>query len=203
MDSRTFCNEIIKEINSLRRSPNTYANKILKYKSYFKGKMLKIPGSNINIKTEEGPEAYEEAAQFLKNEIAVEEMIPSKGLTKIAEDYLEKAKNTDPYEIGEIDIDDIVDKYGTFLGNLNRAMEFGATTPEQVVINLIVNDGDKTRCQRESLLNKNLKKIGVATGSHQQFDKCTVIVSCSKYDNKDGSDDRIEYNKNRNRNNYI
>ena len=90
----------------------------------------------------------------------------------------------EPSRVGEISMDEIINRHGEFNGNFSRAMEFGANTSEQVVINLVVSDGDKSRGQRDSLLNANLKKIGVATGKHDTYRTCTVIVSCTQFTEK-------------------
>ena len=180
--------EVISEINELRTYPSRYGNKIQKYSNYFdekSGKILRVPGSNVGIKTNEGRDGYLEAADFLKNEAtAVSAFEPSDGLTAIAQDFLDQVVRMDPSRVGEINMDDIIARHGEFTGNFSRAMEFGANTSEQVVINLLVSDGDKTRGQRDSLLNANLKRIGVATGKHDTYRTCTVIVSCTKWTDK-------------------
>ena len=177
--------EVISEINELRTNPGAFGDKIEKYVSYFaakSGKILRVPGSNVGIKTNEGKDAYIEAANFLKNEAtAVSAFEPSDGLTAIAQDCLDIVVKEDPSKIGDINMYEIIAKHGEFTGNFSRAMEFGANTSEQVVINLVVSDGDKTRVQRYSLLNANLKRIGVATGKHDTYRTCTVIVSCTKF----------------------
>ena len=179
--------DVIAEINELRTNPSGYAQKIRKYAGYFdsaSGKILRVPGSNVGIKTNEGKEAYEEAATFLSSASPVEAFEPADGLTAIAQDFLDQVVKMDPSKVGEINMDDIIAKHGEFTGNFSRAMEFGANTSEQVVINLVVSDGDKTRGQRDSLLNGNLKRIGVATGKHDTYRTCTVIVSCTKFTDK-------------------
>ena len=70
----------------------------------------------------------------------------------------------------------MVEKYGTYSGNISRALDFGGETPENVLVNLIVSDGDPTRDQRETLLSKNLKKVGVGFGNHDEFGYVIVIV---------------------------
>ena len=60
----------------------------------------------------------------------------------------------------------IIDKYVSFVGYFNRVMECGGATPQQVVINLLVRDGDRSHSQREALLNKSLKVVDVASGKH-------------------------------------
>ena len=176
--------EVIDEINALRTNPSGYARKIRKYAGYFEGKILKVPGATAGIKTNEGKEAYEEAADYLSGATPVEAFEQCDGLNRIAQDFLGQVVRTDPSRAGEIDMESIINRHGEFSGNFSRAMEFGAATSEQVVINLVVSDGDKTRGQRDSLLNGNLKRVGVATGSHNTYRTTTVIVSCTKFTSK-------------------
>lgn len=183
--------EVISSINELRTNPNGFGDKIQTLSTYFdekdekKSKILRVPGSNVGIKTTEGKAAYVEAANFLKNDaVAVSAFEPCDGLTKVAQDFLDQVVNTDPSKISDIDMDEIIAKHGEFTGNFSRSMEFGANSSEQVVVNLVVCDGDKTRGQRESLLNGNLKRVGVATGKHGTYRTCTVIVSCTKWSDK-------------------
>ena len=190
MSSRDFNEGLVNEINMLRTNPKRYANKVAKYCDYFKGKVLKLPGSNAGIKTEEGADAYKEAADFLSQQSRIEPFEPSKGLCKIAEEFLNEVQKCDPEDLGNIDMEEIIAKHGSFSGNFSRAMDFGGETPEQVLTNLIVSDGDPSRGQRESLLSTDIKKVGVANGKHNTYRHCTVIVSCTKFDNTIDSDDR-------------
>ena len=180
--------EVISEINQLRTNPKGYGYKIVKYSEYFddkSGKILRVPGATVGIKTTEGKEGYSEAADFLKYEAqTVCAFEPSEGLNAIAQDFLDKIIKMDPSRVSEINMDDIIARHGEFTGNFSRAIEFGSNTSEQVVINLVVCDGDKTRGQRDSLLNGNLKRVGVATGKHDTYRTCTVIVSCTKFTDK-------------------
>ena len=185
----SFEEDLVNEINEFRTNPKQYAKKINKYVAYFKGKVLRIPGSNAGIRTEEGAAAYTEAVDFLSKQEGVEPLEPSKGLGRIASDFLHEVQKVDPSQLGDIDIDEIIERYGSFSGNLSRAMDFGGETPELVLINLVVSDGDPSRGQRESLLSTDLKKVGVATGKHDSYRYCTVIVSCTKFKNNVDSND--------------
>jgi len=68
-------------------------------------------------------------------------------------------------------------------------MEFGGSSAEQVIVNLIVSDGDKTRGQRITLLNNNLKKVGIAHGKHDTYKTASIIVGCTHFENNSGNDD--------------
>ena len=181
--------DIIREINALRTNPKEYANKVAESKIFFKdnSNIWKHPNAKAGIKTEEGPKAYDEAINFLKTKaVAVAALTPSKGLNKIAADFLtEFQKNAD----ANIEIDTIVSKYGDFTGNFRRLIQFGSESPEQIIINLVVCDGDKSRGHRDALLADNLKRVGVAHGTHDTYRNCTVITACTKFDNKVDADD--------------
>ena len=104
--------EIIKEINELRGNPSEYVQKLIKNKQYFQngGKNWKHPDFKASIKTEEGPAAYDEAIDFLKSHSAsLEHLTPSKGLNKIALEFLRKFQK-DANE--DVELGPIVEKHG-------------------------------------------------------------------------------------------
>ena len=185
----SFEEQLVNKINEFRSNPQGYAKKINEYVSYFKGKVLRIPGSNSGIRTEEGAAAYIEAVEFLANQEGIFPLEPSKGLGRICLDFMKEAQTADPEEIGNINLEEIIKRYGHFKQNLNRAMDFGGEDPEQVLINLIVCDGDPNRGNRESLLSKDLHKIGVANAKHHTYRYCTLIISCTDFVNTYDSDD--------------
>lgn len=189
----SFLRQLVEEINSARTNPAGYASKVQEYIPYFQDKILKIPNSRVGIKTQEGVAAYEECVNYLRSAEPTEAHIPSRGLTRIANDFLSGVQSVDPSQIGTIDMNAIIDKYGSFQGNFSRAMEFGGSTPEQVVINLLVSDGDKSRSQRDALLNPILKRVGVSQGKHDIYRTVTIIVSCTKFENNVDSDDTENY----------
>ena len=180
--------EIFNEINELRRDPRRYADKVNKFKGYLEGNILRVPGVLAGIKTEEGAAAYDEAINFLRSSESAEQLVPSKGLNQIAQEVFGKIQHVDPNNLGDIEMDPIIDKYGSYTGKFARSFEFGGSTAELIVVNLVVSDGDKSRGQRNSLLNKELKKVGIVNGKHDYYRVATVIVSCTKFENKSGDD---------------
>lgn len=191
----SFLAELLQEINTVRSNPSSYADRIHAMKAHFQGKILRMPNTNVGIKTQEGADAYEECAKFLRSAESADQLTPSKGLTKIADELLVVVQK-DPSQIGTVDMNELIDKYGSFVGSFNRIMECGGATPEQVVINLLVSDGDKSRNQRDVLLNKGLKTVGLASGKHDIYRTATLIVMCTKFENKSDSDDFETYGGN-------
>ena len=189
----SFLSNLVKEVNDFRRNPYAYAKKIEKHKKYFENgtNNWKQPKSNIVIKTQEGPAAFDEAIDFLKNKSnSRNELTPSKGLTKIAEDILKEYQKD---ANSNVEIEGFVKKQGKFTGLFRNLVQLGSDIPEFVVVSLIVGDGDKTRSYRDALLSENLNKIGVAHGDHKDYRQCSVITVCNDFTNADGSNDDIDY----------
>lgn len=189
----SFYSELLKKINTLRKDPSSYVEKILSFKNCFKGKVMSPPGAKSKIVTTEGFSAFEEAANVLKSTKPVGELKPSKALGRIANDYLEVVKQIDPEKIDDIDVFSMVSKYGNCPGLFSNAIDFGSETPELVLINLLVSDGDSTRFNRRFIINPDLKKIGMATGKHDTYDVLTVLFACSEFTNTFDKDDNENY----------
>lgn len=179
-----FNKELLDEINFLRTNPRRYSKKLAKYIDYFKDKVLYIPGTNAGVPTEEGAEAYKKAIDSLLKERRREPLIPSKGLCKISEMLVSEAQK-DADNVGNIDIEKYIKKMGTYKGCLSRIFEFGGETPEQVVINIVVSDGDPSRGQRQSLLNAEVKKIGIANGKHEDYGHITTLITITEFKNNE------------------
>ena len=185
----SFQEQLVNEINELRTNPKAYAKKVGKYIDYFKGKALYIPGAKAGIRTEEGAEAYKEAVDFLSKAEPVEPLKPSKGLGRIAKDFLEEVQKVDPQDLGNINLEEIIDKYGAYNGHINREVSMGDETPENILASLLASDGDPSRGHREALLSTDLQRIGAANGTHKIYRFCTVIIYCTQFKNKVDSND--------------
>ena len=183
--------EIIEEINKLRSNPSLYAKKVEEYSQYFTDKIIKLPNLNIKIQTQEGATPYLETVEYLKGLEKVNELIPSKALCEIAQEFVDNVKDSETGEIDEEIHEQIIDKHGTFTGRFTRAMDFGGFTSEQIVINFLVCDGDTDRSQREPVLGTGLNKIGIAFGKHNVYSTVCVLVTCTEFKNTVDPDDTM------------
>ena len=185
----SFERELVEQINLLRTNPKKFAEKLNKYLSYFKGNVLNIPERPLGISTIEGPKAYKDAISYLERQKPLQPLDPSKGLFRVAADFQKAIQRKNIEDVDSVDIEKIIDKYGTFYGEFSRATDYGSQTPEQALISLVVSDGDPTREQRKALLSSEFKKVGVAFGSHKKFKNCTIILKCTEFINKKDAED--------------
>ena len=177
---------LIREVNLIRTNPQKYAEKLIKNKQYFNGKIWEHPDLKAGIATQEGVAAFDDAIRFLQNAKPVSGLIPSKGLMKIAQDMCRSYARDK-----EVDIDAAINKYGEFDGEFGTLVEYGGRNAEMTVMNLIVCDGDKTRGYRKTLMEPTVKKIGVSNSTHKVFKTVNVIISCDVFENKVDKIDKI------------
>ena len=182
--------EIAKEINIVRTNPKRYYKILDNYQKNFENQTIfKLPYLETGIKTKEGKEGFEEAMNYLETLNKISPLKPIISLFKIAENYLLEIQKIEYKKIVDINIEDIIKKYGTFYGNFSRIVNFGYNDPELIICNFLISDGDKNRNERKCLLNDKFFYFGVAFGEHEMFGYCTVVVFCTDFKSKNIIDD--------------
>lgn len=192
-----FRNNIIAELNCMRKNPKAYADKIKSYIQYFKGKVLRLPGIT-GLMTNEGESAFREASEFLEKAEPVKQFRYNPGLTHVAHDFMKEIEQyEDLDEAKKIDIQAIIDKYGYFSGEYKHSTDFGSSTPEMIALTLVVDDGDKEREMRKVIFSDRYCEIGVSTGHHHTYNYCTVLLFTNKFisNTKDGQNPTAEVKK--------
>ena len=169
--------EVIIETNRIRTNPKAYIPILEKYLENFDDNILTRPDKNECIETQEGPRAYKEAIEFLKNQKPINEIEYDEEASKVAEEYAKILSNSVEDERGEDEshIEERVEKYLDYDFAISECIDFGGSTGEEVIVNLLVDDGVKLRTHRDNLFNNKFQYYGVAVAPHQEYDYCTVI----------------------------
>jgi hypothetical protein len=161
-----FESQVLAELNQVRANPSTYANWLSQVKS-----------SMITI---EGPGVIDEAIHALR---ATEPMPPlqrSIGMSIAAQDHV---KDQGPRgTIGHTDSNGAdpcqrVSRYGVLPHpqGCSENVSYGMTTPQDVVRQLIVDDGVPDRGHRRIVLSPRLAIAGIACGAHARYRTMCVI----------------------------
>ena len=178
----TFPSQIIDEINRIRLNPKNYARKLLNYTQYIQNNILRLPQYKNGIVTNEGAVAFQEAASYLNTIPKLTSLIFDDTLSAAAETLAdEMTYYKDLVSIDKINRKQIIEEYGKFEGDYGQSIDFGSQTPELVVMNLIVDDGDPQRRNRLMLFNDKFTKIGCASCRHPSFRTCTVLLFATKF----------------------
>ena len=169
--------EVIYETNRIRTNPKAYIPILEKYLENFDDNILTRPDKNECIETQEGPKAYKEAIEFLKNQKPINEIEFDEEASKVAEEYAKKLSNSGEDDQGEDEthIEERVEKYLDYDFAISECIDFGGSTGIEVIVNLLVDDGVKLRTHRENLFSNKFQYYGVAVASHPEYDYCTVI----------------------------
>ena len=176
-----FAQKVIEEVNKIRLNPKTYSNKIRGYLSCFQGNVLRIPKQPA-LMTEEGPTAYREAADFLLSLPKLQPLKADAALTAAAQDMATELGHYQEFEqMDSIDREGILNKYGQYEGLFGESTDFGSLSPEMVVVNLLVDDGNQSRSNRKMLFKENYRKIGCGCVPHSRYKSVTVIMYATNF----------------------
>ena len=169
--------QVIIETNRIRTNPKAYIPILEKYLENFDDNILTRPDKNECIETQEGPKAYKEAIEFLKNQKPINEIEFDEEASKVAEEYAKVLSNSGEEENGEDEfhIEQRVEKYLDYDYAISENIDFGGSTGVEVIVNLLVDDGVKLRTHRENLFSDKFQYYGVAVSTHPEYDYCTVI----------------------------
>ena len=176
-----FAQKVIEEVNKIRLNPKTYSTKIKGYLSYFQGNVLRIPNQQ-GLMTNEGPTAYREAADFLLTLPKLQPLTEDEALTSAAQEMATELSHYDEFEqMDGINRDNILEKYGHYEGQFGESTDFGSMSPEMVVINLLVDDGNKSRANRKMLFKETYRKIGCGCSPHNTYKSVTVLMFATNF----------------------
>ena len=177
IDFQQLAEEIFQEHNKLRKDPKSYIEKLTKAENYYKDKIFRHP-NEIPIETYEGVEGIKKAIEFLKNQEPVKELIYSEPLSKSALDHANDIGRQGLHNHeGSNDtlLSDRIEKYTEWDGAIAESLQFCYKNAENIIMNLLIDDGSNEKHQRENLFSEEFQYIGIGCAKHKNFKLCTVI----------------------------
>lgn len=165
-------------INQLRKKPSSFVGDLEAMAQHYQDSLYNSPTSNVTFVTEEGTSAVHEAIAFLKSAEAAPEFQKSKGLTLAAQAH---AKDLGQKGLVSHDgsdstrLNERVDRVCTWNGALGENIVFEEPNPIEILLLMLVEDGNPARGHRKNLLNPDFSFLGIAAGPHTQFKHCAVL----------------------------
>jgi uncharacterized protein YkwD len=170
--------EIVQQHNELRVNPQSYIPKLENSLKYYKENKIFAPPEEDPIKTTEGPEAVQEAINFLKNQKSLPKLILSEQICKACQDHIKdigpKGMTGHEGRDGK-NISERIEKYAEWDGDIAENLDFGFKKAENIMMNLLVDDGVKERYQRSNIFYPKFRYIGVGIGPHKDYGTCVCI----------------------------
>ncbi|NES69814.1 MAG: CAP domain-containing protein, partial [Okeania sp. SIO2D1] len=177
--------QIILEHNKVRQNPQSYIPLMQNWLEQFESDYIVRNGvaPRVNLVTQEGKSAVLEAMEFLREQTPLGPLAPSEGLAKAATDHAQDQGQTG--ETGHdgsdgSDPQQRMKRYGLpYLGGENIA--YGPNTAQQVVMQLIIDDGVRDRGHRINIFKPEFQVAGVSCAEHPTFRTICVINYAQGY----------------------
>ena len=183
--NKRLIEELCDEHNKLRKNPQSYIGPLKKVLNLIRrSNILHLKGERP-FKTIEGKEAVLDAINYLSNlpknfveKLSKRLFILSDDLCLASFDHAEDIGfNGGISHLGsdKSHMNDRVEKYCNWNGGLAESLDFGTNQAENIMIKLLICDGDKNRTQRKYLFDPGFVYFGAGFSQHMKYKRCSVI----------------------------
>ena len=182
-DRTKFEREVAILINSARKEPDLFAKLIRSYQSHYSNGLLRLPGFP-GRRLFEGDVALKEAAAALSEAKPVPSLCRTNLLDEMANMQLSDLLVDN--SIGHTGLDgstlrDRLKRRGTYTGPVGETIANWATTPEQAVASLLIDDGVSNRVHRGIVLRPDFKEFGIACAMSKKNSPFCVLVFANSF----------------------
>lgn len=164
------------ELNLARAQPAAYAGRVRAFRGLMRGERIERPGEPAVI-TREGIAAVDEAIAFLERQPALPVLARSVPLDRAARDHVEDQSRTG--DVGHVGADgsppsERIRRHARFTATA-EAIAYGPERPEDMIMQLIIDDGVPDRGHRRILFSPDYRLVGVACGPHPKWRRVCVL----------------------------
>lgn len=182
--------EILRLINQTRQDPKSAIPLLQQRLDSFEGEFYKTDGRKM--KTREGPKAVQDAIDFLNNQQPLPPLDFSKeGLSKTAQDHCDdlcQSGNSGHKGSTGTTLMSRALKHGRWRGSISENIALLQSSPENVLLHWLIDDGVASRGHRGNLFNDKFGCAGAGAGMHSKYKTCAVLVLAGDFGVKSGEE---------------
>lgn len=183
---------VVEALNRARTNPARFASELEARIPSYRGYIYRKPGEEVGVRTVEGADAVREAVRALRATRPVPPVRLSAGMSAGAADHVR-----DQGPRGGLGHDgrdrstpaSRISRYGRWFGLVSENIQYGrASTGQDVIADLLIDDGVADRGHRRNALDPNVHVVGVSCGRHATYEQMCVIVHAGDYAERAASD---------------
>jgi uncharacterized protein YkwD len=180
--SSSSSHAVIQQMNLARQNPQLYAAYVEEVRATFNGAAIVLPGGT-RIHTKEGTRALDEAIRFLRHAQPLPPLTSSAGMSRAAADHCADQAGGGFGHAGTDRSNPVsrISRYGSWSGGWAENISYGKSSARDVVIALIVDDGQPARKHRKNIFNPIYNYAGAAFGHHAKFGSMCSIDFAGGY----------------------
>jgi uncharacterized protein YkwD len=168
---------VLAEINYVRANPQAYADELRRYRDFFDGRVVRLPGDPVGETTREGTYAVDEAIDFLDRQAPMPPLANGAVLARAARDLADEqgatGRNGHRSANGAMPGDRVKRRGGDIY--VSETISYGYSEPDAVVRQLIIDDGVPSRGHRSLIFAPGNRFAGVGCGEHPRVRFMCVI----------------------------
>ena len=167
---------IMAEVNEARTDPAAYARKARRLRSLIRGDRIERPGE-IAVVTQEGGAAVDEAIAFLERQPVLPPLTANISIERAAADHADDQSSTGA--VGHTGSDgtrpsERMRRYARWRAT-GEVIAYGPDRAEDVVLQLIIDDGVPDRGHRRILFSPDYTQSGAACAPHPVWRHVCVV----------------------------
>lgn len=182
----TLHDQVISQIAALRGDPSSFIKDLEKMKASFKNNLLTL-SSGEQLTSAEGIVPIDEVLGILRLAKPLRAFSVSPGLNKAAADHIDDmVKNSLAGHKGSNGSfpPKRVEKYGTWSLAVKENISYRAKSARDIVLNMLIDDGNPKREHRNNLLSPSLRFIGASNGVSKTHGQLCVLVFAGEFTEK-------------------
>jgi uncharacterized protein YkwD len=169
--------DLLNEINQARAQPQVYAGYLEKLKPLFKGKQYTT--DLLQVETQEGWDAVEDAIKFLRSATPAGPLNASHGLCLAAFSHVkdQSASGATGHAGGDQTlIEQRVRPFGTWQGDIGENLVYGDESARERILTWLIDDGVAGRGHRKRIMSQDYKVAGISCGPHPEYGAMCVLA---------------------------
>jgi len=168
---------VLTEVNYVRAHPQDYADELRRYRAFFDGRVVRLPGDEIGQMTREGTDSVDEAIRFLDRQAPLPPLAYGDILARAARDLADEQGETGYTGHRSGNGDSPGDRVKRRGGDIyvGETISYGYDDPGAVVRQLVIDDGVPGRGHRTLIFAPDNRYAGVGCGRHPRDSFLCVI----------------------------